>query len=207
MITINVFVHGLGQRPATWQDTISHMNGQIADSVPLFKLVTGDMVYANLYSAFVDYMKKFDEPVNLCGLSLGAILALNYVIDYPKAVKSLVLIGGQYRMPKKSLKFQNTVFKLMPKKLFENMGITKDDCIKLTNSMADLDFSKGLKEISCPVLVICGEKDNANKAAAMEMTEQIDKARFQVAESVGHEVNVCAPIMLAEMLTEFYGGN
>ena len=36
------------------------------------------------------------QLLNLCGLSLGAVLALNYAIDFPKKVNSLILIAPQY---------------------------------------------------------------------------------------------------------------
>lgn len=29
--------------------------------------------------------------------------------------------------------------------------------------MADMDFTNGLDKVTCPVLILCGEKDNVNK--------------------------------------------
>lgn len=43
---------------------------------------------------------KFDEPIDWCGLSLGGVLALNYAIERPDKVKSLVLIATPYMIPK-----------------------------------------------------------------------------------------------------------
>ena len=97
--------------------------------------------------------KYFSEPLNLCGLSLGAVLALNYAIDFPQRVKSLILIAPQYDMPKFLLKVQNVLFKFMPESQFKDIGLTKKDFITLTNSMADMDFTSGLENVSCPVLV------------------------------------------------------
>jgi pimeloyl-ACP methyl ester carboxylesterase len=37
-----------------------------------------------IYTTFVKYCNNFTDKLNLCGLSLGGILALNYTIDYPK---------------------------------------------------------------------------------------------------------------------------
>lgn len=121
------------------------------------------MSYSNLYQSFSDYCNNISEPLNLCGLSLGAVLALNYAIDNPKKINSLVLIAGQYEMPKTLLKLQNIIFKFIPKKSFKSMGMRKNDFIKLTRSMMHLNFNEGLNNISCPVLLICGDKDNPNK--------------------------------------------
>ena len=72
-------------------------------------------------------------------------------------------------MPKFLLKVQNVLFKFMPKSQFEDIGLTKKDFITLTNSMADMDFTNGLENVSCSVLVLCGEKDNVNKKAAIKI--------------------------------------
>lgn len=60
------------------------------------------------------------------------------------------------------LKLQNFIFKLMPKKTFENMGISKKDFINLTNSMSELDIKSKVSKIKCSTLVLCGEKDKSN---------------------------------------------
>ena len=62
-------------------------------NLPLL-LKNKEATYINLYNALVDYCKDISEPLNLCGLSLGAVLALNYALDNPKMTKSLVLIGA-----------------------------------------------------------------------------------------------------------------
>ena len=54
------------------------------------------------------------EKIDLCGLSLGGILALNYAIDYPNKVEKLVLIGTPYRVPKVMFSIQNIIFKFLP---------------------------------------------------------------------------------------------
>ena len=142
--------------------------------------------------------------MNLCGLSLGGILALNYAIDHPEKVKSLVLIGTQYVMPKKLLAVQNAIFRLMPSKSFESMGFSKKNFIQLSKTMAELDFSMELESITCPTLVICGEKDTANKKASEELAERIPHTSLSVISGSGHEVNQQAPTRLAEALDGFW---
>lgn len=62
-------------------------------------------------------------PFNICGLSLGSIIALQYTIENLEKVKSLLLIGTQYKMPKILLNFQNLIFKFMPNNIFKELGI------------------------------------------------------------------------------------
>lgn len=170
----------------------------------LFDLVKGEeLTYKNLYTAFSEYIDEFHEPVNLVGLSLGAILALNYTIDHPEKVQSLVLIAPQYKMPKFLLKIQNIVFRFIPKSSFQKLGSSKSDFIRLTKSMIDLDFSQGLKRIGCHTLVVCGEKDKANKRASEQLAAKLSNAEILIVQGVGHEINTEAPEKLASLLTDF----
>ena len=132
------------------------------------------------------------------------MIALNYVMEHPGKVKSLVLIGGQCVMPKGILRLQNMIFQLMPKGIFKKMGIGKRELIQLTKSMMVLDFKEDLEKVDCRTLIVCGEKDRANRRAAEMMAEKIPGARIKILEGCGHEVNVEDPEKLADILEAFY---
>lgn len=153
-----------------------------------------------MYSSFCGYCNRFSEPLNFCGLSLGAVLALNYAIDFPQKVSSLILIAPQYNMPKFLLKVQNVLFKFMPESRFEDIGLKKKDFITLTNSMMDMDFTSSLNKVNSPVVVICGEKDNVNKKAAIKLAGELPNAKFSTVDNSGHEVNVDNPQGLAKAM-------
>ncbi|MEG0711619.1 MAG: acyl-CoA thioester hydrolase/BAAT C-terminal domain-containing protein [Niameybacter sp.] len=146
---------------------------------------------------------SWDGTINLCGLSLGGILALNYTIDNPSKVKSLILIGGQYKMPKLILSFQNVIFKCLPNKVFAKMGLSKNQIIQLTKSMLDLDFSTQIADVVCPTMIIYGEKDKANKKAAQELASAISEAQLEMIEGAGHEVNTQAPTQLGHIISKY----
>jgi len=203
----HVFIHGLGQNSLSWDSTISYIKSPINVScLELSDFIRDkEMTYANLYHAFSEYCNGVSGQLNLCGLSMGGVLALNYAIDYPAKVHSLVLIGTQYKMPKVLLKVQNIIFRFLPNSVFKNMGFKKNDFIRLTDSMSDLDFSEKLSDIICPVLVLCGDKDTANKKAAKSLVANILQSSIQFVEKAGHEVNVNNPVVLAEKIDRFYG--
>lgn len=97
-----VMLHGLGQSAASWNDTVKHM-GQEPDILcpELAQWLEGcEPRYGSLYSGLENYCAQFEGPLNLCGLSLGGILALQYGIEHPERVNSMVLIGAQYTMQK-----------------------------------------------------------------------------------------------------------
>ena len=46
-----------------------------------------------MYNTFSDFCNNQKEKLNLCGLSLGGVLALEFVKEYPERVNSIILIG------------------------------------------------------------------------------------------------------------------
>lgn len=197
-----ILLHGMGQNASSWDKTISYLPDTAETVCPELSdfFSEGNCNYSEMYSSFCRYCNRFPEPLDLCGLSLGAVLALNYAIDFPQKVSSLILIAPQYNMPKFLLKVQNVLFKFMPESQFKDIGLKKKDFITLTNSMMDIDFTNSLNNVNCPVAVICGEKDNVNKKAAIKLARELPNAKFITINNSGHEVNLDNPQGLANAM-------
>ncbi|WP_243013771.1 alpha/beta hydrolase [Clostridium sp. AM54-14XD] len=110
-----LYLHGLGQKPDSWNKVIKETKvSESSVKLSLAEMLEGkSATYKELYSAFSSECDKVNDEIVLCGLSLGAVLALNYAMDHPDKVKALVLIAAQYKMPKNLLKVQNILFHLM----------------------------------------------------------------------------------------------
>ena len=201
-----IFLHGLGQTAESWEQMLQTIHKKEPLACPsLSDWLHGELAsYDILYQNFENYCDSITGPVGLCGLSLGGVLALQYGIEHPEKVHSLTLIGTQYRMPKRLLKAQNLIFRLMPDKAFSGMGLGKQGFIRLSHSMLELDFQNRLGQLACPVLIICGEKDRANKPASFQLKEQIHGAELVVLPHSGHEANLDAPENLALILSAFF---
>ena len=113
---------------------------------------------------------------------------------------SFILIAPQYKMPRLLLGIQNIVFRILPQAAFGSMGFPKRDIIALTTSMKKIDFTSLLKEITCPAFIVCGQKDRVNQKAARKLANTIPNAKLSFVESAGHEVNIDAPIALADLI-------
>lgn len=176
-----ILIHGSGHKASSWQKTISFLDHQEDILCPeLSAILNGrEASFPNLRAAFAQYCAQAGVPVHLCGLSLGGILALDYALDHPENVKTLVLIGTPHKVPKFAF--------------------------ALGNSMKNLDFSGRLGEVQCPTLILCGEKDGANLKSARFLAGHIPGAELQVLENTGHVVNEENPRALAERLNAFYG--
>ena len=201
-----ILVHGSGHKASSWNETISYMKDSGEVLCPnLFSILNGkEPTYDNLYASFAEYCNQADGPIHLCGLSLGGILALNYALDFPDKVKTLVLIGTPHKMPKVMLAVQNIVFRFLPKSVFDNMEFSKKDIFTLEKSMKDLDFRGKVKNIACPTLIVCGKNDSANMKSALYFSENIPGAKLEILENTGHIVNEENPRALAKLLDEFF---
>ena len=201
-----IFVHGSGHKATSWDKTISYMTNNEDIVCPnLSSILKGkEASYENLYSSFVKYCSEIDGQIHLCGLSLGGILALNFTLDFPKKVKSLVLIGTPYKVPKVAFSFQNIIFRFLPKSIFETMAFDKKNTFALGDTMKNLNFSDKVKNIKCPTLILCGKKDSANMKSADYLSQSIRSAELKIIENTGHVVNEENPKALAELLSEYY---
>lgn len=204
-----IFIHGSGHKATSWNETISYMENNKDILCPnLSSILNGrEANYTNLYSSFTEYCSKINGQINLCGISLGGILALNYALDFPDKVKTLVLIGTPHKIPKVIFSIQNMIFRFIPKSFFENMEFSKKDIFILGNSMKNLDFSDRVQNIKLQTLIICGKKDKANIKSAYYLNKNIKKSKLKIIENTGHIVNEESPKILAKVLDEYYNEN
>ena len=166
----NILIHGLGQN-----------NGIDTICPSLYEITNNTLVnYKSLYDVFSNFCNNQEEKVNLCGLSLGGILSLDFAKEYPKKVNSIILIGTPCKIPKVFFKVQNLIFKMMPKRTFEKMGCSKREFITLVNSMSNLNIAKDLNKIKCKSLILCGAKDNVNMKSAKLLNNIIKTSEFKI---------------------------
>lgn len=204
-----LYLHGLGQTPESWEPVVRGMKQREDILCPsLWDFCCGaEIRYENLYRGFSQYCESIGEPIALCGLSLGGILALQYGIEHPEKVTSMAIIGTPCRMPKGMLKVQNAIFSIMPNQAFMQMGMKKQEVIRLSESMMNLNFHQDLYKVVCPVLVVCGERDRANKRNSLELKRKLPRAKGVLIKEAGHEVNMDAPERLGKVLESFFTGS
>ncbi|MCD7724159.1 MAG: alpha/beta hydrolase [Clostridiales bacterium] len=197
-----VFLHGLGQNVEDWKATIEQAASVTdADCPDLFAAQMSEKItYAQVLERLERQFADSEEPFRICGVSLGAVLALDYTIRHGNHVAALVLAACQYQMPTALLKFQNLLFRCMPGRAFESTGLSKNAMIHLANSMSTLDFRHQIDSVTCPVMIVCGEKDTANLKASRELEALLPHARLHTVPGSGHEVNKDAPQSLARLL-------
>ena len=206
----NILIHGLGQNSQSWDNTSVYLKENNIDIIcpDLFEITKNTSKdYKMLYNTFSDFCNNQKEKLNLCGLSLGGVLALDFVKEYPEKVNSIILIGTPYKISKVLFKLQGLIFHIMPKRVFEKMGCSKREFFTLVNSMSNLNIAKDLETIKCKSLIICGDKDNANMENANLLNKSIKNSKFKVISNSSHEVNIDNPKELANIIYDFWKDN
>ena len=197
-----VFLHGLGQRAAGWDQVASQFPN--TDCPELFEIAGEKLNYSAILSSLEERYKYEKEPLCLCGLSLGGMLALDYALRHGDRVAAMVLLGARDRTPRLLMDIQDLLFRCMPDKAFASTGMKKEQVRDLTRSMKNLDFTDRLSAIHCPVTVACGEKDHPNLAAARRLAKYLPNARLYVVPRAGHELNADAPDTVAEIVRKSF---
>lgn len=202
-VEIVAFLHGLGDGPESWAHQVAALPPGFA-GVPLDVLDDGGF---GLASAAEDVVRALDrrgvERAHLCGLSLGAMIALQTALGHPDRVASLVLAAGQVRPPRLLMAAQLVVMRLLPERVVASGSASKAQMLAVLRAVADTDFSDALASVGVPTLVLCGSRDRANLPAARTLAAGIPGAGSRILEGAGHQANAQAPEAFSEALAAF----
>lgn len=206
-----IFIHGMAQWGFDWDEVITSIRKTAtldAEAIDLWPLLADqEATYQNLYQGFVQHLETLDmkPPYKLCGMSLGGRLALNYAIDYPDNVHSLMAIGVHPKTLSSQLWRQKIMFKVTPKAAFARTGLSKAQTMSLCASLAKVDLREKVKNITCPAAILYGEKDDKHiQASAQYLADNIPHATLGSVANAGHLVHLENPQGLAEKVVAFF---
>lgn len=199
-----LFLHGLGQNKASWDKTIQLLNCKDVNCVNMILNDVENQSFNSLAHELECILIEESSPLILCGLSLGAVLGLELYFRQSKKIAALILIAPQYKMPTFIMDIQNIIFRLLPNRSFSKLGISKKNMISISSSMRSIDYTNRIKNIVCPVYIICGENDKANKKAAEKLNGLLLNSHIELVDSSKHEVNIDNPDELAKIINRIY---
>ncbi len=198
-----VLIHGLGQTDKSWDKTIKYMNCFDRCCINLWSIIDSDYNYTNLYRQFEKYCNNLVGKINLCGLSLGAVLALDYSIKNSERVNKLILIGVAYKTPKSLVKIQTILLSLMPRTAFKELNLEKNDFINLCKTTLENKICNEINNLQTPTLILCGNRDYFGKKASNKLCAHISNAVYKVIPNADHTVNESNPKYLAKEIDNY----
>ncbi len=198
-----LLLHGGGQTPSSWKPVIEVMPaGFVCHAADLGIGPNFSMEDATRrVEALLDELAP--RTVHLCGLSLGAMLAVHLAAQHPHRVGRLLLSGVQVRPPRRLMAAQNAVVGKLPARLVETGdGISREELLIALTEAARVDLRRQMPRIQSPTLVVCGSRDPANLPGARQSARLIPGARLEVIAGVGHTWNVSHPQRFARLLDD-----
>jgi pimeloyl-ACP methyl ester carboxylesterase len=225
-----VLLHGLGLAHRMWQPQCRALAPDfhvLAPDLPGFARSAAQVPFtlAGAAAGVADLIRsRAAGPASLCGLSLGALVALQIALDAPDAVSRLILSAPQVHPPVALMAFQQILFRLMPEKPLRAslardlptrdealLQAARDDAaltgkpalLQAMHAAAQADFRGTLHRLHLPTLVLCGSRDWPNLPAAREIARAIPGAELKIFADAGHVLNLERPAEFSQVIDEF----
>jgi 3-oxoadipate enol-lactonase len=204
-----VLLHGLGTGPGGWApqvDALSATRRVVAPSLIPFSFERACSVVDELG------LERFD----LCGLSLGALVALRYAGERPERVRRLAVCAGFMRLPPHLGAVQlvlATLVRVLPAKTVRR-GLTSDVPVAYREEL-DLEPAEvaaimragaafRLTRVpGAPTLVLCGERDRVNRRLSRRLAEALPDGGFALVPEAGHVANLDNSAAFTALLRRF----
>lgn len=204
-----VLLHGLGEDESAW-DAVRAALPRSVHVVTVDVLSVDGHAGASGFSlkGAADVTRQHLDQVgikqaHLCGLSLGAMVALQLAIEEPQRVRSLTLAAGQVKPPRALMAVQRAVMRLIPAAVMARQGAAKETMLSVLRAISNVDFSERLGEVLAPTLVLCGQRDRPNLPAARALAAGISGAELRIIPGAGHQSHQDQPGAFAKLLLSF----
>jgi 3-oxoadipate enol-lactonase len=216
-----VLLHGLGTGPSAWTPQIEAFAGEREVIAPLLLLDLDGAVRQ------VHDIADAEKAVDLCGLSLGALVALRVAIERPQRVRRLVLAAGFARLPRRLRALQlllGGAIRVLPRRaLVRGLAsavprpyradaeralahASPAAVSRVMRAGARYDVTAAAERLDVPTLVVCGERDRHNVPLSRGLAELLPRAELRLVSNAGHVVNLEQPEAFNALLREFLSG-
>lgn len=141
-----LFLPGLGAGEDPWDAQLAALpagyTGLAPDLPGLDRAATpGEFTIAGAARALRVLLDERDvERAHLCGLSLGAMTATQFALDFPERIASLVLSGSQVRPHPALMGIQRTIVRMLPESVASGMHLTKAQWLGALRVVAEANF-------------------------------------------------------------------
>jgi 3-oxoadipate enol-lactonase len=184
-----VFLHGMGTGPEAWQPQVEAFSSSRRVLTPRLPLDADFQIGAE---AARIWQIADSTPTDVCGLSLGALVALRAALDEPQRVRRLVLCAGFSALPR-SLRALQAVLG----------AASRTSARAIFREGRRFDVTRELDRLTMPALVLVGERDRPNRRLSRALADRLPDAQFRLIEGAGHVANVDAPEAFNEALRSF----
>jgi len=191
-----ILVHGAGAASRMWKKQLAGLSERyhvIAPDLPGFGRSPGPFSLRACADAVADLIGE-SQPVQLCGMSMGALVAAQVAAERPASVSRLILQGASIR-PAERGRDVIRCYRSRPGWWYLKAVSDLHDrptLLALVDAVEEADITDLLPRIAAPTLVLCGARDKEALPDAQPMVDAIPRARLVVVPHTGHLMPVTA---------------
>lgn len=218
-----IFIHGFPLDRRMWRNQVAEFSQEyrvitfdlrgFGESAPSPEVMTMEDYAADI-AAILDEL-DIQEPVTLCGLSMGGYIAFAFYRAYQKRLRRLILCDTKAvadsdekrrqrhamaeRLLAEGIEFlpQATIPALLDKAASQNVHALVEEMVTASSPQGAAAAARGmalradstnlLQKIDVPTLVICGEADQISPPDEMrKIAAAIPAAHFELIPGAGH---------------------
>ncbi len=230
-----IFLHGSAMGQWMWHDQIEHFADYDCYNVDLPGHGGSNQIAWDSFNQAADCVAQLiaedipGKPVNVVGMSLGAMVGLFLLTRHPQRIERAVLTGAIAETPPRwIIKLQGGVMSALlttvfGKKLFARMLQLPADAMpyyeasidalsipafrRINSQLAEFTLPDGLEAVKVPTLFVTGEKDIAiNHRSVKILAQKVPEALGVYAPGVHHGWNGEDPVLFNAMTRAWIEG-
>lgn len=197
-----VFLAGLGQPLDVWDPIIKRLPAGLEGCAIPMPLDEEFSIESGAHQLRHDLDAAGIVHAHICGLSLGAMVALKFAAEFPACTDRLILSGGQVHHNVAVVWAQIAATRMVPKR-FVYGTTTRSEAIRGLRAILHMDLRADMRRVQAKTLVLCGRRDVENLGAARIMAAGIVDAELDIITGVGHLWNKTYPTLFTEKIVAF----
>jgi len=195
-----ILLHGAGAASRMWKRQLSILSERyhvIAPDLPGFGKSPGPFSLQACADAVVDLIGEYqpaDQPVHLCGMSLGALVAAQVAAEHPASVRRLILQGASIRPAergRRAIRFYRSRPGWWYMKAVSDLP-DRSTLLTVVDAAETADITDFLPRIAARTLILCGARDKECLPDAQPLADAISRARLVVVPHTGHGMPITA---------------
>ena len=191
-----ILLHGGGAASRMWKKQLSGLSERyhvIAPDLPGFGRSPGPFSLQACADAAAGLIGE-SQPIHLCGMSMGALVAAQVAAEHPASVCRLILQGASIR-PAERGRGAIRFYRSHPGWWYMKAASDLQDrptLLAMVNAAEEADITDLLPRIAAPTLILCGARDKECLPDAQLLVDAIARAYLVVVPHTGHAMPVTA---------------
>ncbi|HYP44860.1 MAG TPA: alpha/beta hydrolase [Propionibacteriaceae bacterium] len=180
-----VLIPGLHDQPAFWEPLRTLLRGRCSVSIAslLGSAAGGDEPFT-LAGAAAEVARVSREPASVCGVGLGALVAMELAANHPEQVSRLVLLTRQVALSPVLLSLPAAVLRLLPASTVQRFA-RQDQVLALLDQVRPIDATSVAARADVRAVVLCGARDRINRRASAALAAALPQGELRLVGKAG----------------------